>query len=247
MPQSGRCNRIFGFLFSLILAFGVALAPCKAPAQEAAPAAKPDSSSASQETAKPEKKSADDVFRLEGPLVKMSSKALNLSPETTANIFEFINFGILFLAIGIPLARFMPKVFRKRSQSLSASLVEARKETESANARLSAIEAKLSGLDEEIAKIRAQVEQESAQDEARIKASIEEESVRIVAAAEQEIGVAALHARRELRNFAAGMAIEQAAKQLVLTAETDRALIAEFVAGVTANGAAGNGASGGQN
>ena len=81
------------------------------------------------------------------------------------------------------------------------------------------------------------MEQESLEDEKRIKASIGEESARIVAAAEQEIGVAAAQAKRGLRNFAADLAIEQAAKQIVLTPETDRALIAEFVAGVAGDGA----------
>ncbi len=65
------------------------------------------------------------------------------------------------------------------------------------------------------------------------KPAIEEESARIVAAAEQEITVAAAQARRGLRHFAADLAIEQAAHQLVLTPETDRALISEFVREVT--------------
>jgi F-type H+-transporting ATPase subunit b len=95
------------------------------------------------------------------------------------------------------------------------------------------VEAKLSKFDSEIAAIRAQVEAESKHDEQRIKASIQEESGRIVAAAEQEISVAAAQAKRGLRSFAAELAIEQAAKQLVLTPETDRALIAEFVGDAT--------------
>ncbi len=82
-------------------------------------------------------------------------------------------------------------------------------------------------------KFRAQVEQDSLEDEKRIKASLSEESARIVAAAEQEINVAAAQVRRGLRDFAADLAIEQASKQLALTPETDRALIAEFVAGVS--------------
>ena len=48
-------------------------------------------------------------------------------------------------------------------------------------------------------------------------------------AAEQELSVAAAQAQRSLRNFAADLAIEQAAKQLDLTPETDKALIAEFI------------------
>jgi len=164
------------------------------------------------------------------------ARILHLDVETTSRIFLGINFAIIFFAIVIPLGRVMPRVFRKRSQTLSHDLQTARQATADANSRLSAIEAKLAGLDDEMKQFRAQVEQESAEDEKRIKATISEESARIVASAEQEIGVAAAHARRSLRNFAAELAIEHAEKGLKLTPETDRALIAEFVASVSADG-----------
>jgi len=152
------------------------------------------------------------------------------------------------LGLGIPIAKWLPKFFRKRREKVGSDIESARKVTAEANARLNAIEAKLSGLDGEIAQIRAQVEEESRQDETRIKSTIGEESARIVAAAEQEIGASAAQARRSLRNFAADLAIGQAAKQLVLTPETDRALIAEFLGDVAGDGEARKAAhQGGQN
>ena len=102
------------------------------------------------------------------------------------------------------------------------------------------IEKAVDAATEEIKKLSAQVEQESLEDEKRIKAAMGEESARIVAAAEQEISVAVTQAKRGLRNFAADLAIGQAEKQIALTPDTDRALIAEFVAGV-AGDAAGKG------
>ena len=78
-------------------------------------------------------------------------------------------------------------------------------------------------------------------DEARIKSTLEEESKRIVESAEQEIALAATQARRSLRAFAADLAVDQAAKQLVLTAENDRQLIAEFVGDVLRGGSSGGG------
>jgi F-type H+-transporting ATPase subunit b len=183
------------------------------------------------------------AFRLEGPVVKWTAKTLNLSIEKTADIYEVINFLIIALSIGIPLYRFLPKYLRQRKQKLHDDIESARKVTEDANARLSAVEAKLSKLDEEIQKFRVEVEAESLHDEARIKASLAEESSRIVEAAEQEIGMAAAQARRGLRSFAADLAIDQAARQLVLTPETDRALIAEFVGDVVGNGAGKGGKS----
>ena len=207
-------------------------------AQEPEVAAQPNAE-LDKKGAKPEGNKSEqeelDRFR-HTPMVISAAKALHLSVETTARSFEFINFGVIFFAIAIPLFRWLPKFLATRKAKVREDIETARKVTEDANARLSAVEAKLASIGEEIAKFRAEVERESSQDEVRIKATIEEESTRIVAAAEQEIGVAAAQARRTLRHFAADLAIEQAAKQLVLTPETDRALIAEFVGDIGKGG-----------
>jgi F-type H+-transporting ATPase subunit b len=228
-------------------------APLRLPAQEpaAAPAAQAPASSSAQaanpEAAKSEEEQTN-VFRLEGPVVKWTAKTFHLSLGATASIFEIINFLIVVLGLGYPLARWLPGFLRGRKETLRAEIGSARKATGDANARLSAIEAKLSGLDGEITLIRAQVEAESLEDEKRIKASLQEESARIVAAAEQEIGASAAQARRSLRHFAADLAIDQAASDLVLTAETDAALIAEFLSDEALNPTPGNGAKdGGRN
>jgi F-type H+-transporting ATPase subunit b len=173
-------------------------------------------------------------------IVQSIGRKMGMDVETTARVFEAINFVIIILAIVIPIVRIVPKMLRKRSQTLSQDIQTAREATADANTRLSAVEAKLAGLDAEIQKFRTQIEQDSLEDEKRIKATIEEESARIVTAAEQEIAVAAAQARRGLRNFAADLAIAQAEKQLVLTPETDRALIDEFIAGAGANGKGGS-------
>jgi F-type H+-transporting ATPase subunit b len=229
------------FLFAALVASMVAM-PFHAIAQQPAPAAKSSSGSANTVDKTIDKSSGtesaaedENVYR-HTPMVRSLARLFHLDVETTARLFEFFNFAIIALAIVIPLVRIVPRVIRKRSETLRHDLDSARKLTEDANTRLSAVEAKLAKLDEEIAGIRTHVEEESKNDEARIKSTIEEESGRIVAAAEQEITVAAAQAKRGLRNFAADLAIEQAAKQLVLTAESDRALIAEFVGDVAKGG-----------
>lgn len=169
-------------------------------------------------------------FLVNGPIVKWAAQTTGWSRDTTANVFLYINFAIIFFGIAIPLTRTLPKVLRRRREDLSHNLSEARKATEDANTRLSAVEAKLAGLDAEIARFRAQVEEESKGDEARIKASIEEEKARILSGADQELSQATATAQRSLRLFAAELAVEQASKQLTLTPEADRALIAEFIA-----------------
>ncbi len=233
-------------LFGVLVVIGAF--PTLAFAQEnanttATPAAK-DQAAPGQQTEivkdqiKKEEANEDNVYR-HTPLVESLARMFHLDVETTARLFEFINFAIIALAILLPLIKFLPRVIRKRSQTLANNLEVARKTTADANMRLSAVEAQLARLDEEIAKIRGQVEEEIKQDELRIKASIEEESARIVTAAEQEIAVAAAQARRGLRHFAADLAIEKAASQLSVNPETDRALIAEFVREATTGAARG--------
>jgi F-type H+-transporting ATPase subunit b len=244
---------VLRFVLLTVLLAAAPAAPFRLFAQEpaAAPAAQA-AASPSAEAAKPQAANSDEeqnrVFRLEGPVVKWTAKTFHLSPETAATTFEIINFLIVVLGLGYPLARWLPKFLRGRKEKLSTDLDSARKATGDANARLSAIEARLVGLDSEIAQIRAQVEVESLEDEKRIKSSLQEETARIVAAASQEMAASAAQARRSLRDFAADLAIDQAAKQLVLTAETDQALIAEFLSDAALNPAPGNGAkNGGKN
>jgi F-type H+-transporting ATPase subunit b len=199
----------------------------------AVPAAQAPANEAAKPEAAPSQEEQNEAFLTDGPMVKWLAKTLNVEKKTASTICLFINFGIIVLLLGIPLGKALPKILRARGEKVANDLEAARKATAEAQARLSAIEAKLAGLDGEIAQIRAQVEEESKQDETRIKSTIGEESVRIVAAAEQEIESSAAQARRGLRHFAADLAIDEAAKQLTFTPETDRALITEFLGDAT--------------
>lgn len=211
------------------------------------PPAQPAVESPSEEAQNPPKTSAaqteeqqNDQYR-HAPIVESLARLMHMDVETAARTFEIFNVSVVVLGIVIPLVRIMPKLLRKRSEKIRADIDAARKTTDDANTRLSAVEAKLASLDQEIAKIRVEVEQQIAQDEQHGKAMLQEESARIVASAEQEIGVAAAQAKRSLRHFAADLAIDQAVKKLVLTPETDRALIAEFVSETGRDGMHGGG------
>jgi F-type H+-transporting ATPase subunit b len=239
-PRSAQASSIVWtawFFLLAVLAVAAISTPRLVAAQEPAAAANsaaPAADDVEIATPKDEQKELD-VFR-HAPIIAKIGQKMGLDVETTAKVFEGLNFLIIVLAIVIPIARIVPRLLRGRSEALSRDIKTAREATADANARLSAVEAQLAGLGAEIEKFRAQIEQESLADEKRIKAALEEESARIVAAAEQEIAQAGAQARRGLRTFAADLAIEQAEKQLVLTPETDRALIAEFIAGAGKGG-----------
>ncbi len=232
-------DRISSFLLLGLAALMLLAAPLTLAAQEAAPASGGESAATTSKPAgdeRPTQEEQNQQFLIGGPIVKWTARTFNTSVENAAAIYQIANFILIVLLIGVPLVRVMPKIFRKRSQTLTHNLQTAREATEQANARLRAVEEKLSGLGDEIKKLQAQVEQESLEDEKRVKASLAEESARIVESTEQELNVAVAHARRGLRNFAADLAIEQAAKQMVLTPEADRELISDFISGVNGNG-----------
>ena len=234
--QSRISIQLLGLTLLGMLTLATAIAPLRVMAQQnPEPPAQPTIETRAEEAKNPaETKAAkaeekeNDQYR-HAPIVQSLARLMHVDVETAARIFEIFNVSVVVLGIVIPLVRIMPKLLRKRSEKIRADIEAARKTTEDANARLSAVEAKLASLDQDIAKFRTEVEQQIAQDEQRGMAALEEESARIVASAEQEIGVAAAQAKRSLRHFAADLAIDQAVKKLVLTPETDRALIAEFV------------------
>jgi F-type H+-transporting ATPase subunit b len=122
----------------------------------------------------------------------------------------------------------LPKMFRSRTETLQKDLVAARLATEDANRRLAEVEARLLRLDSEIGSIRQQVEQESIEDEKRIHAALEAERERVVASAEQEIAAVQAAAQRDLKKFAADLAIDHAMRRIQLSNDTDRALVQEF-------------------
>ena len=219
--------------------------PFCAMAQDAAPAAAPVQSQSQpkpesvfkqeHKAEKAEEADETDAYR-HSASVQWIANLLHLDVETAATIFEYINFAVILLAVGIPLARMLPAAMRKRSAKLSAELEVAQAKTQDANDRLKAVEEKMAGLDTEIAAIRKQVEEQMRDDEARSKTILEEETARIVAGAELEISVAAAQAQRGLKQFAADLAIDRAVSQLTIDAETDRALFAEFAVDVASKG-----------
>jgi F-type H+-transporting ATPase subunit b len=175
-------------------------------------------------------------------MVQKLSKMMGVSTATGSTVFTVANFAVLVLLVGYGLLKILPKTFKDRTSSIQKQLVDARTATEEASIRLSGVEERLSHLDAQIAEMKAQAERDSAAEEVRIRTSVEEETKKILATADQEIAAASLHAQRDLQRYAAELAIEQAAKKLVISAETDRLLVQNF-----ARQLSGDDSKGGQN
>ena len=223
-------KRIHTFLITLLCAglFIGPLAPLHADDKQASPTQAARTAPAGGEHMdEPETNSDVEQYR-HSTVVEAIARILHVKTEVAAQIFEDFNSGVLIFAIGFALWKFLPKMFRSRSETLQKELVAARLATEEANHRLAEVQARLLRLDSEIGSIRAQVEKESAEDEKRIHASLEAEKERIIASAEQEIGAVQAAAQRDLKKFAANLAIDNAMHRIQLSNDTDRALVREF-------------------
>ncbi len=236
-----RRSVLCGLTLALVLGIGLHLRETRVRAQATTGAAQTSASDVQSPEKNQPEQNEDDQYRKSDHVVALGKK-LGLNPEQSEKAFEISNFVLLavgitwaLMKIGLPFMQIdpIPKIIRDRNTTIQKNLVDARTATEEARARLSGVEERLGKLDGEIAAMRVQAEQDSAKAEQRIKVTVEDEKVKILAAAEQEITAATSHAQKQLQQYAAGLAIEQAAHKLVVSAETDRLLVQGFAQRLT--------------
>ena len=203
------------------------------PAAPAAAAAEGQEHSAkageAREPAGESKESGDenDKFK-KSAAVQWLAKVFHIPLDAAYWVFYGLDFAIVAGVVIVFARSKLPGLFRARNEMIRRSMEEAQRSSDEARARLGQIEIRLSRLDAEIAEMRAAAEAEATQEAERIKAAAEQDQRHIVAAAEQEIAAASQVARRELKTFAAGLAVDLAERRLKIDAETDRALVRRF-------------------
>jgi F0F1-type ATP synthase membrane subunit b/b' len=84
--------------------------------------------------------------------------------------------------------------------------------------------------------MQANAEKEVQAEEQRIVEATKEETRKIVETAEQEIASAVKIARRDLKAYAADLAVTIAGKQIKVDAATDKSLVERFAQQLTGNG-----------
>lgn len=219
----------------LVLVLACVARPARLCAQE--PASQPAaSSSAATGDAKPpveakqEKETdATEAFKHSAP-VQWIARVTGLSLDQTYWLCMFLNFAIVFVSLWMVMRKRLPAVFRSRTELIQERIEEARKTSEEARRRLSEVEGRLSRLDVEINEMRREAEENAREEEKRVHSAADEERRRIVAAAEQEISMAANAARRDLKSYAAELAVDLAAKKIRVGKDADHSLVSEFTA-----------------
>jgi F-type H+-transporting ATPase subunit b len=154
------------------------------------------------------------------------------------------NFAIIAAVLTWALRAKAAPAFRARTLTLQKAMQEASKASQEANRRLREVESRLSKIGTEIEAMRTAAEQEAAAEEIRMKAAAEEETKKIVETAELEIVAATKAARRELKAYAADLAVSLAEKQIFVDTSTDQALIRSFADRLSSVNDAGAGLAG---
>jgi F-type H+-transporting ATPase subunit b len=162
------------------------------------------------------------------PAIKFIARHTGLTNNQAYWVCIVLNFAVIFFAIAGLLRKKLPGYFGGRTAMIQKGIEEARKTSEDARRRLADVEGRLSRLDTEIASMRREADENAKAEEQRILAAGEEERRRIVASAEQEIEMTANAARRELKSYAAELAVELAEKKIRVSQATDEALVRAF-------------------
>jgi F-type H+-transporting ATPase subunit b len=225
---------VLAFFLGLMLFAVVPVSPAlRLNAQESQPsagdAARPATEAPSQESGKNGEGDRTEALR-HSSSVRWIARKTGLSVDQAYWLCFLLNFAIIFVALAWPMWKRLPGMFKGRTRAIQSGIEEARKTSEEARRRLTEVEGRLARLDVEISEMRREAEQNAAIEEKRIVAETEEERRRIVVSAEQEIALAAASARRELRSYAAGLAVDLAEKKIRVGNDTDEALVREFTA-----------------
>ncbi|MGH9557209.1 MAG: hypothetical protein ACRD2Y_15435 [Terriglobales bacterium] len=171
------------------------------------------------------------------PSVKKLAEMTGMDVTTAYWVGVIFNFVVVAVLLYVVLARtgiptlfppIFPAFFRDRTDAIHNAMEEARRASEDASVRLAQIEGRLSRLDSEVAELRNASEADAVAEEKRMQEAALQDAARIVRTAEQEIDAAARLARRELRAYAAELAVSLAEKKIQVTPAADQELVRSF-------------------
>jgi F-type H+-transporting ATPase subunit b len=173
-------------------------------------------------------------------ILALTFSFLFVSSETTPwwdypgfELWKFLNLGIFVAVLLFILFRKanLGQAFRTRRESIKNELEKARKERDEALAKLKEVEARVAGLDDQIAAIKEASKQEAAAERERIALATEEEIAKLTKQGQREIENAARTAKKDLQRFTAEQSVRLAEELLKreLRPEDDARLIARNI------------------
>ena len=142
-----------------------------------------------------------------------------------------MNFAILAGGLGYLMSKHLPTFFSSRSAEIQKDISEAQKAKQDSDQRAAAIDKRVAGLGADIEAFRAKASAEMAQEGERIRKETAAQIRKIHDQAQIEIESAGKTARREVRLYAANLALDLAAQRLRsrLDASAEAGLVDNFI------------------
>ena len=146
-------------------------------------------------------------------------------------VWKWVNFGIMMAGLGYLFAKQGIPFFRERGEGILKDISDAKKTKADADARASAIEARIANLGKEIEQMKTAASAEMQSEAKRIAAETAQSLAKVQSSAEQEILSATKQAKAELSAHAASLAIDLAAGRIrsSLNAGQASGLVSAFI------------------
>jgi F-type H+-transporting ATPase subunit b len=153
-------------------------------------------------------------------------------------IWKIANFALLAIGLGYMIYKNLPPFFRTRTATIQQGIAEAQQIKRDAEKRAAETDAKVAALGQEIEKFRTESREEMQRESERIRQETARQIARLQQQAQLDIESAAKNARRELRNYAAGLSVELAEQRIRgrLDATSESAILDWFVADLKREG-----------
>jgi F-type H+-transporting ATPase subunit b len=145
--------------------------------------------------------------------------------------WKWANFAILAAGLGYLVRKHLPPFFRSRTAEIQQGITEAQQMKRDAEARAAQVEARMQKLGDEIERFRAQSREEMRQEGERIRQETAKQLSHLEQQARQEIEAAGKAARRELKDYAAKLALDLAEQRVRerLNSGTETMLVDGFI------------------
>jgi len=163
------------------------------------------------------------------PVVAQEGEA-SPAESLTGWVFRWINFAIVAAVIVYAFWKASP-AFRRHADEISERIAEGTRAREAADKQRREVQAKLAGIEQEVARMRVEAKQGAEAEAERLRELARTEAETIEHAAQQEIAARERAARLELKALAARLAIEraEAALRQTMTPESEAMLFGTFV------------------
>jgi F0F1-type ATP synthase membrane subunit b/b' len=155
---------------------------------------------------------------------RAADEAANQDPVESpiGTVFKWLNFAVVFGAIGYLLVKKAPAAFRARADKIAEGIESAQAVKAEADRQLREAEAGLARLDTETAKMRDALKEDFEDESQRLRIAGNQEIARIDRAADVEIAAARRTALLDLRELAARLAAGRAAVLVAQQMTPDR-------------------------